>query len=295
VPTGQRFRNGCFPYRQDRRRSRRPFPRKIRCLIRESDPEIPGCRPSKHAGHCDVIGWRHAGSKPRWSCCLLELHALAAWASMGSSLIPTSQQTNEIGIRMASEHSVPPSLLGLWSGTIPRRRGFARRGGSVLGLRASCQLSFGINPADPATILGVILFPGPRGRVLGRGVARRIRAAMLAETLAWRDGGGESARRGLSPVGFWSWRACWWFWVGPPFFKAAAVSPRWQNKSEPQSYKLVRNPAVAGQRVVSTRNFPATGFTASVPKVMKSPRPAAAFGSSTMDELLALLADKPAS
>ena len=61
-----------------------------------------------------------------------------------------------------------------------------------------------------------------------------------------------------------------------------------------QSYKLVRTRPLPASALVSTRSFPATGITASVPKVIEVATVSGGFRLINDDELLALLADKPA-
>lgn len=82
--------------------------------------------------------------------------------------------------------------------------------------------------------------------------------------------------------------------VAHHFSKLPAVSPPMAKQTEPQSYKLVRTRPLPASALVSTRNFPATGFTASVPKVIEVATVSGGFRLINDDELLALLADKPA-
>jgi len=127
----------------------------------------PGVGLPNHAGHCDVHRWRHAGSKPRWSCCLLELQRYwLAWASMGSSLIPRHNKPMRSASEWLSEHSVPPSLA--WS--LVRHYSPSARvllGGVVLSLglrRVLSSFLFGINRRRSGYDPGRDLFPGPRRR-----------------------------------------------------------------------------------------------------------------------------------
>jgi hypothetical protein len=60
------------------------------------------------------------------------------------------------------------------------------------------------------------------------------------------------------------------------------------------SYELVRTHPLPASAIVSTRNFSAAGFAASVPKVIEVATASGGFRLINDDELLALLADKPA-
>jgi hypothetical protein len=61
-----------------------------------------------------------------------------------------------------------------------------------------------------------------------------------------------------------------------------------------QSYELVRMQPLPASAIVSTRNFSATGFSLSVPRVIEVATTSGGFRLINDDELLALLADRPA-
>jgi len=122
----------------------------------------PGVGLPNHAGHCDVIG----GATPvPTTLVLLFAGAAALLAGLGIYGIvsySTSQQTNEIGIRMALGAQRPTiARLVFGQALFPSARVCSEGWFCSLGLRrVLSSFLFGINPADPATILGVICFLG---------------------------------------------------------------------------------------------------------------------------------------
>ena len=76
---------------------------------------------------------------------------------------------------------------------------------------------------------------------------------------------------------------------GPP-----VVSPPLAIKIVRQSYELVRTQPLPASAIVSTRSFSAAGFSLSVPKVIEVATVSGGFRLINDDQLLALLADKPA-
>ncbi len=78
------------------------------------------------------------------------------------------------------------------------------------------------------------------------------------------------------------------------FSKPPGVSPPQAKKIEQQSYELVRTQPLPASALISTRSFSATGFAVSVPKVIEIATTSGGFRLINDDELLALLANKPA-
>lgn len=78
------------------------------------------------------------------------------------------------------------------------------------------------------------------------------------------------------------------------FSKPPVASPPLAKTNEPQSYRLVRTRPLPANALVSSRSFPAIGFAASVPKVNEVATASGGFRLINDNELLALLADKPA-
>ena len=82
--------------------------------------------------------------------------------------------------------------------------------------------------------------------------------------------------------------------VAHHFSKLPAVSPPIAKQIETQSYKLVRTQPLPASALVSTRSFSTAGFAAAVPKAVEVATVSGGFRLINDDELLALLADKPA-
>ena len=82
--------------------------------------------------------------------------------------------------------------------------------------------------------------------------------------------------------------------VAQHFSKLPADSPPMAKEVEPQSYKLVRTQPLPASALVSTRSFSAAGFAVTVPKVVEVATVSGGFRLINDDQLLALLADKPA-
>ena len=78
------------------------------------------------------------------------------------------------------------------------------------------------------------------------------------------------------------------------FSKPPVGSPALAEKIARQSYELVRTQPLPAGAIVSTRSFPTAGFTASVPNFTEIATVGGGFRLINDDELLALLADKPA-
>jgi putative ABC transport system permease protein len=134
----------------------------IRGLIRESDPEIPVSAFQTMQG---IVMSSVAPRRFQTMLVLLFAGAAALLAGLGIYGIvsySTSQRTNEIGIRMALG-AQRPAIARLVFGQALFPVGAGLLGGVVLSLALRRVLSsflFGIDPADPATILGVICFLG---------------------------------------------------------------------------------------------------------------------------------------
>src|SRR5450631_4116512 len=82
--------------------------------------------------------------------------------------------------------------------------------------------------------------------------------------------------------------------VAHHFSKLPVVSPPTAKQIEPQSYQLVRTQSLPASALVSTRSFSATGIASTVPKVVEIATVSGGFRLINDDQLLALLADKPA-
>jgi hypothetical protein len=78
------------------------------------------------------------------------------------------------------------------------------------------------------------------------------------------------------------------------FSKPPVGSPPLAREIAQQSYELVRTQPLPASALVSTRSFSAAGFALSVPKVIEVATASGGFRLINDDELLALLADKPA-
>ena len=82
--------------------------------------------------------------------------------------------------------------------------------------------------------------------------------------------------------------------VAQHFSKPPVVSMPLAKTIEQQSYELVRTQPLPASALVSTRSFSATGFAISIPKVIEVSTASGGFRLINDDQLLALLADKPA-
>lgn len=129
--------------------------------------------------------------------------------------------------------------------------------------------------------------------VLAEASPADFRAALLAETLrlARRRRQFRQARRVagvLALAGLLS------VLVVQQFIKPPVVSPRLAKKITRQSYQLVHTRSLSATALVSTRSFSPTGFAAPVFKTREVATASGGFRLINDDELLALLADKPA-
>jgi hypothetical protein len=120
-----------------------------------------------------------------------------------------------------------------------------------------------------------------------------FRAATLSETLRLvrRQRQFRQARR---TVGVLTAMSLLTVLIVQQFSKPTTVSQPLANKAAKQSYELVRTQPMLPGAVISTMRFSATGFAASVPKVTEIATVGGGFRSINDDELLSLLADKPA-
>lgn len=134
----------------------------IRGLIRESDSEIPV---SAFQTMQSIVMSSVAPRRFQTMLVLIFAGAAALLAGLGIYGIvsySTSQRTNEIGIRMALG-AQRPTIAHLVFGQALFPVGMGLIGGVLLSFglrRVLSSLLFGISPADPATILGVICFLG---------------------------------------------------------------------------------------------------------------------------------------
>jgi len=129
--------------------------------------------------------------------------------------------------------------------------------------------------------------------VLAEAVPMDFRAAMLAETLhlARRR---RQFRRVRPTTGVLVLVSLLAVLVAQHFSKPPGVSLPLAKKIKTQSYMLVRTQPLPASALVRTRSFSATGFAVSVPKVVEIATVSGGFRIINDDELLALLADKPA-
>ena len=120
-----------------------------------------------------------------------------------------------------------------------------------------------------------------------------FRAAMLAETLrlARRRRQFRQARQAAGILAVISLAAVL---TSQQFSKPTTISPPLAKTSIRQSYQLVRTEPLPAGAVVHTRNFAAAGLAVPVPKVVEVTTVSGGFRLINDDELLALLADKPA-
>ena len=120
-----------------------------------------------------------------------------------------------------------------------------------------------------------------------------FRAALLAETLR-RARRRRQFRQLRSVAGVLVMAGLLVILMAQHFSKPPVVSPPLTFKIEPQSYKLVRTQPLPASALVSARNFSTAGFAVSVPKVVEVATVSGGFRLINDDQLLALLADKPA-
>jgi hypothetical protein len=129
--------------------------------------------------------------------------------------------------------------------------------------------------------------------VLAEASPADFRAAMLAESLrlARRR---RQFRQARCAVGVLTAASLLAVLVMQQFSKSPVVSRPRAKIIGKQSYDLVRTLPMPASALVSTRSFSATGFALSIPKVVEVATTSGGFRLINDDELLALLADKPA-
>jgi hypothetical protein len=129
--------------------------------------------------------------------------------------------------------------------------------------------------------------------VLAEASPADFRAAMLAETLrlARQRRQFRQARRAVGVLTAASLLAVL---VMQQFSKPPVVSPPLAKQIVRQSYKIVRTQPLPASALVSTWSFSATGFAAPGPNIIEIATTSGGFRLINDDELLALLADKPA-
>ncbi len=120
-----------------------------------------------------------------------------------------------------------------------------------------------------------------------------FRAALLAETLrlARRRRQFCQARRAVGVLAVAGLLA---ILAAQQLSKPTTISPPLAKKIVKQSYELVRTQPLPANALVSTRSFSPAGLAVSVPKVIEVATVGGGFRRINDDELLALLADKPA-
>ena len=129
--------------------------------------------------------------------------------------------------------------------------------------------------------------------VLAEASPADFRAALLAETLrlARRRRQYRQARQAAGVLAVMSLVAVL---VTQQFSKPPTISTPLAKKIVQQSYQLVRTQALPASAIISTMKFASAGLAASVPKVIEIATVSGDFRLINDDELLALLADKPA-
>jgi hypothetical protein len=129
--------------------------------------------------------------------------------------------------------------------------------------------------------------------VLAEASPADFRAALLAETLrlARRRRQYRQARQAAGVLAVMSLVAVL---VTQQFSKPPTISTPLAKKIVQQSYQLVRTQALPASAIISTMKFASAGLAASVPKVIEITTVSGGFRLINDDELLALLADKPA-
>ena len=129
--------------------------------------------------------------------------------------------------------------------------------------------------------------------VLAEASPADFRAAMLTETLrlARRRGHLRRARRGLGILMAMSLLA---IFVAQKFSKSPVVSPARIAKMLNPAYNLVRTQPLPVAAFVRTRSYPATEFVTTIPTVIEIATVSGRFHSLNDNELLAMVADRPA-
>jgi hypothetical protein len=129
--------------------------------------------------------------------------------------------------------------------------------------------------------------------VLAEASPADFRAALLAETLrlAWRR---RQFRRARQAAGVLALAGLLAVLAVQQFSKPAVVCPPSAKNIVKQSYELVRTQPLPASAVIRTRYFPVIEPAASVPKVLEVATVSDGFRLINDNELLALLADKPA-
>ncbi|HEY5345192.1 MAG TPA: hypothetical protein VIK62_02485 [Verrucomicrobiae bacterium] len=120
-----------------------------------------------------------------------------------------------------------------------------------------------------------------------------FRAAMLAETLR-RVRRRRQFRQTRQVAGALAATILLVVVVSRQFSKPTADLPPLAKEIATQNYELVRTQPLPPGAIVSTRSFPATGFAATVPDVVEVATISGGYRLINDNELLALLADKPA-
>ncbi len=120
-----------------------------------------------------------------------------------------------------------------------------------------------------------------------------FRAAMLAETLR-RARRRRQFRRARNAAGVLAVAGLLAFLAAQPFSKPAIISTPLAKQIAKPSYELVRTQPLPASERVGTRSFSATGFVVAAPKVIEVATTGGGFRMINDNELLALLADKPA-
>jgi len=120
-----------------------------------------------------------------------------------------------------------------------------------------------------------------------------FRAAMLAETLR-RARRRRQFRRARQAAGVLAMAGLFAILAAQQFSKPAIISTPLTKQVAKPSYNLVRTRPMPVGALISTRSFPATGLAASVPEIIQVATTGGGYRLINDDELLALLADKPA-
>ena len=129
--------------------------------------------------------------------------------------------------------------------------------------------------------------------VLAEASPADFRAALLAETLrlARRRRQYRQARQAAGVLAVMSLVAVL---VTQQFSKPPTISTPLAKKIVQQSYQLVRTQPLPAGALITTRGFSTAGLATAIPKVMAVATVSGGFRLINDDELLALLADKPA-
>lgn len=129
--------------------------------------------------------------------------------------------------------------------------------------------------------------------VLAEAAPADLRDAMLAETLRFVRRR-RQIRRVRPAAGVLALTSLLVILITQRSAKPPLVSTPPTKQVEQQSYTLIRTQPFAASALVSTKGFSATGLAASVPKVVEVATISGGFRLINDDELLSLLADKPA-